>query len=148
MARDYEGREVVYLIRGGDSPLKYLFTGAAIGAALALLFAPADGEETRRMLGRRARKLRDLAEDGLDELEDRLTDGTHRLRERVQDTVEDVRTQAGEVSEAVKSAGATAREELERRLADARARRRGDLVEDEEEEEEEEVEEEEEEPVA
>lgn len=148
MARDNEGREVVYLVRDGDSPLKYLFTGAAIGAALALLFAPADGEETRRQVGRRVRQLRDLAEDGLDELEDRLTDGTHRLRERVQDTVEDVRTQAGEVTEAVKSAGATAREELERRLADARARRRGDLVEDEEEEEEEEVEEEEEEPVA
>jgi len=147
MARDEEGREVVYLVRDSDSPLKYLFTGAAIGAALALLFAPADGEETRRMLGKRARQLRDKAEDGLDELEDRLTDGTHRLRERVQDTVEDVRTQAGEVTDAVRSAGSTAREELERRLEDARARRRGDLV-DEEEEEEEEQEQEEEEPVA
>ncbi len=138
MARDDEGREVVYLVRDGDSPLKLLLTGAAIGAALALLFAPADGEETRRIVGRRVRQLRDMAEDGLDELEDRLTDGTHRLRERVQDTVEDVRTQASEVTEAVKSAGTTAREELERRLADARARRRGDLVEEEEEEEEEE----------
>lgn len=138
MTRDDDGREVVYLVRGGESPLKYLFTGAAIGAALALLFAPADGEETRRMLRQRARQLRDKAEDGLDELEDRLTDGTHRLRERVQDTVEDVRTQAGEVTDAVKSAGTTAREELERRLADARARRRGDDVDEEEEEEEEE----------
>ncbi len=50
-----------------------------------------------------------------------------------------MRTQASEVTEAVKSAGTTAREDLERRLADARARRRGDLVEEEEEEEEEPV---------
>ncbi len=139
MARDDEGREVVYLVRDGDSPLKLLLTGAAIGAALALLFAPADGEETRRIVGRRVRQLRDMAEDGLDELEDRLTDGTHRLRERVQDTVDDVRTQASAVTVAVTSAGTTALEELVRSLADARARRRGDLVEEEEEEEEEPV---------
>ncbi len=139
MARDDEGREAVYLVRDGDSPLKLLLTGAAIGAALALLIAPADGEETRRIVGRRVRQLRDMAEDGLDELGDRLTDGTHRLRDRVQDTVDDVRTQASDVTEAVKSAGTTAREELERRLADARARRQGDVVEDEEEEEEEPV---------
>lgn len=135
---------MVYLVRDGDSPLKYLFTGAAIGAALALLFAPADGEETRRLLGRRVRRLRDMAEDGLNELEDRVTEGGHRLKARVQDTVDDVRTQAGEVTDAVKSAGTTAREELERRLADARARRRGDAVEEDVEEDEEQ----EEEPVA
>lgn len=138
MASDNEVRDAVYLVRDADSPLKYLLTGAAIGAGLALLFAPADGEETRRMLRRRARQLRDMAEDGLDELEDRLTDGTQRLRERVQDTVEDVRTQAGEVTEAVRGAGTTARQELERRLADARARRRGHSVDQQDEEEEEE----------
>lgn len=138
MARDDEGREVVYLVREGDSPLKYLFVGAAIGAGLALLFAPADGEETRRQLGRRARQLRDMAEEGLDELEDRLTDGTQRLRDRVEETVDDVRTQASEVTEAVKSAGTTARQELERRLADARARRKGEVVDEADEEEEEE----------
>jgi gas vesicle protein len=35
--------------------------GAAVGAGLALLFAPASGEETRDYLGRRAREGRDRA---------------------------------------------------------------------------------------
>ncbi|MEE8062589.1 MAG: YtxH domain-containing protein [Gemmatimonadales bacterium] len=142
MARD-EDREVVYLVRESEAPLKHLFLGAVLGAGLALLFAPATGEETRRSLRRRAGELRVMAEEGFDDLEERLTDGTSRIRERVRDTVDDVRTQAEEVTEAVKGAGATAREELERRLADARARRRGESAELDEAEEEEE-----EEPVA
>lgn len=129
---------MVYLVREGESPLKYLFVGAALGAGLALLFAPADGEETRRQIGRRARQLRDMAEESLDDLEDRVADGTQRIRDRVTDTVDDVRTQATEVSGAVKSAGTTARQELERRLADARARRKGEAVDEVDEEEEEE----------
>lgn len=36
--------------------------GAATGAAVALLFAPASGEETRRRLGERAREGRQRAE--------------------------------------------------------------------------------------
>jgi gas vesicle protein len=36
--------------------------GAAAGAAVALLFAPASGEETRRKLGEKAREGRDRAE--------------------------------------------------------------------------------------
>jgi len=40
-----------------------LLLGAAVGAGLALLFAPASGEETRRILRRRTRALRrDTAE--------------------------------------------------------------------------------------
>jgi len=143
MTREDDGRGVLYVVREGDSPLKYLFVGAAIGAGLALLFAPADGEETRRRIGRKARQLRDRAEEGFDELEDRLTDGTRRLRDKVHETVDDVRTQAGEVTDAVKSAGTTARQELERRLADARARRQGEVVDETDDEAEEE-----EEPVA
>jgi len=124
MARDDDGREVIYLVRDQDSPLKYLFVGAAVGAGLALLFAPTSGEETRQTLRNKASRLRSLAEEGIDELEDRLSDGTTRLRDRVRDTVEEVKTQAGDVTDAVRTAGTTARDELERRLADARARRR------------------------
>lgn len=40
--------------------------GAVAGAALALLFAPASGEETRRSLGERARELRDKAREQYD----------------------------------------------------------------------------------
>jgi gas vesicle protein len=41
--------------------------GALTGAAVALLFAPASGEETREYLGQKAREGRDRARDALDQ---------------------------------------------------------------------------------
>ena len=46
---------------GGAGLLVAFVAGAIAGAALALLFAPASGEETRRNLGERAREFRDQA---------------------------------------------------------------------------------------
>jgi gas vesicle protein len=46
---------------GAASLLVAFVAGAVAGAALALLFAPASGEETRRNLGERAREMRDRA---------------------------------------------------------------------------------------
>ncbi|HSM18458.1 MAG TPA: YtxH domain-containing protein [Gemmatimonadales bacterium] len=120
---DYD--DVVYVVREQEAPLKYLFWGAAIGAGLALLFAPSSGTETRRQIRSKARRFRALAEEKYDEFEDRLADGSSRVKEFVEDGVEDLKIQAGELTDAVKGAGSTARDELERRLKDARARRRG-----------------------
>jgi gas vesicle protein len=41
--------------------------GALTGAAVALLFAPASGEETREFLGQKAREGRDKARDAVDQ---------------------------------------------------------------------------------
>ena len=41
--------------------------GAMTGAAVALLFAPATGEETREFLGQKAREGRDKARDAVDQ---------------------------------------------------------------------------------
>ena len=41
--------------------------GAMTGAAVALLFAPATGEETREFLGQKAREGRDKARDAMDQ---------------------------------------------------------------------------------
>jgi gas vesicle protein len=41
--------------------------GALTGAAVALLFAPATGEETREFLGQKAREGRDKARDAVDQ---------------------------------------------------------------------------------
>jgi len=47
----------------GASILVAFIAGAAVGAAVALLFAPATGEETREYLGQRAREGRERAMD-------------------------------------------------------------------------------------
>jgi gas vesicle protein len=117
--------DVVYVVREQEAPLKYLFWGAAIGAGLALLFAPSSGTETRRQLRTKARRFRALAEEKYDELEEKVADGTSKAREYLEDGVEDLKIHAGELTDAVKGAGSTARDELERRLDEARARRRG-----------------------
>lgn len=44
--------------------------GALTGAAVALLFAPATGEETREYLGQRAREGRDKARDAMEQGKD------------------------------------------------------------------------------
>ena len=46
---------------GAGGVLFAFMTGAAVGAAVALLFAPAKGEETREYLNQRAREGRDRA---------------------------------------------------------------------------------------
>lgn len=121
--RDH-GREVVYVERGGDVSAKWFLWGALAGAAVALLYAPATGEQTRRGVQRRLRKLRAMAEEKVDELTEQLGE----RRQRVEDWLEDAE-EALEVDdegfEEEDAAPVTPRAELEERLARARSRRRG-----------------------
>ena len=64
MGRDE--RDVIVVERGGG--LTWLVVGAALGAGLALLFAPKTGKELRRELGKGIRGIRDLADETIDEL--------------------------------------------------------------------------------
>jgi gas vesicle protein len=135
MARHRGGREVVYVERGGDASAKWLFWGALLGAGLALLYAPRTGEETRRVLQRKLWKLRAVTEEKLDELAQQFSSG----REALQDLTDDDDDEFDELDETpsvraragAREAGGSARDELERRLAESRARRRaaGDLEE-------------------
>jgi len=52
---------------GAGSVMLAFVVGALTGAAVALLFAPASGEETREYLGQRAREGRDRARDAVDQ---------------------------------------------------------------------------------
>jgi YtxH-like protein len=124
-----KGREVVYLQRS-DSSAKWLFWGAVLGAGLALMYAPRSGEETRRVLQRRLWKLRAMTEEKLDELAQQFGGPRESLRELGEEDFDE--EELFEPREAPPSrARPSAREELERRLAEARARRRaaGDLEE-------------------
>jgi gas vesicle protein len=123
MARQKESREVVYVERGSDPSAKWLFWGALLGAGIALLYAPRSGEETRRVLQRKLWKLRAVTEEKLDEFAQQF--GT--AKDELDDLMDD--DDLGDAAElpAPKARGTSAsnaREELERRLAESRARRR------------------------
>ena len=123
--RDDDER-VVYLERNGGSGLKVFLVGALLGAGLALLYAPQSGKETRRALQRRLRKFRALAEEKLGDLTDRLSGEAHDLADAYREAMgEDGEAETAEPApRAAKRGVGGAREELERRLAEARARRR------------------------
>jgi YtxH-like protein len=139
-------REIILLEPESPSGLKWLMIGAALGAGLALLLAPASGEETRRQLGRRARKIRQAAENAIDELHERFDSlrgsAEHDEEEAEEDEPADeggAERGAGPAPVPTADAAAersaslsSARAELERRLAAARARRGEPAVEDEE----------------
>jgi gas vesicle protein len=123
--RDRE-REVVYVQRGGDVSAKWFLWGALAGAAVALFYAPATGEQTRRGVQRRLRKLRAMAEEKMDEFTEQLGDRRQRVEEWLEDAEEVLEVDdEGFDDEEEEEVVLTPRAELEQRLARARSRRRG-----------------------
>lgn len=124
MVRRKRGTEVVYVERGGDASAKWLFWGALLGAGLALLYAPRSGEETRRVLQRKLWKLRAMTEEKLDELTQQFG-GVKESLEGLDEDEDDEPFEDTRESPALRPRAApSAREELERRLAETRSRRR------------------------
>ena len=130
MARDRDDEDVVYVERG--SSLAPFLWGLGIGAVAALLLAPMSGQELRDELGRRGRRLGRMAGEKAEELEEMVSDGFARVKGRVEEGVDEARRAvregrdyARDVADAGRSAAVTARDELEKRLAEARAARRG-----------------------
>lgn len=122
MKRGRQRPEVVYVERGGDSSAKWLFWGALLGAGLALLYAPQRGEETRRNLQRKLWKLRAMTEEKLDELAQQFAGGGRESPREVEE--EDELEGDHEAHGPARGPMTAARQELERRLAESRARRR------------------------
>ncbi|MEK6610838.1 MAG: YtxH domain-containing protein [Gemmatimonadota bacterium] len=129
MAR-HDDEEVVVVEKHG-SPVVPFIWGLAIGAALGLLFAPMKGEELRAKVRDRGRRFKDLASEKAGELEEMVAGGYERARSRVEEGIESAKRSAHEgkqvardVVEAGRAAAGTAREELERRLVEAREARR------------------------
>lgn len=104
------GEPAVVIERQGSGVGTFLF-GIAVGAGLALLFAPQSGEDTRAEVRRTARrvrrKARDLAETG---------------RDAAQDLARTGRDAAKDLARTGKSAARDARAKLEERLARHRDR--------------------------
>ena len=122
--RDRE-REVVYVQRGGDVSAKWFLWGALAGAAVALFYAPATGEQTRRGVQRRLRKLRAMAEEKMDELTEQLGDRRQRVEEWLEDAEDVLEVDDEGFDDEEEEVVMSPRAELEQRLARARSRRRG-----------------------
>ncbi|MDO8500770.1 MAG: YtxH domain-containing protein [Gemmatimonadaceae bacterium] len=102
--------------------------GLAIGAGLALLFAPRSGEETRRDLQRRVKRVGDQAQEFVSEVTDSvgqtLQDAKERVGNRIDSTRQVVELKRRQVSNAVdagRAAAQQARVELEQRIAETKA---------------------------
>lgn len=123
--RRKQQREVVFVERAGDSSAKWLFWGALLGAGVALLYAPSSGEETRRNLQRKLWKLRAMTEEKLDEITQQFGGAKESLHEMLEDEEDDDLEEGSDTQGRYsRSSPPSPREELERRLAEARARRR------------------------
>ena len=121
MKRRIQDGPVVVVEEGGG--LGSFVWGLVIGAGLALLFAPQAGEETRRMLRQRGRRLWAAAEEKASELQELASDGFDDVKSRVEEAIDDRRQAVRDTIEAGRATAHSARDELERRLADARAAR-------------------------
>lgn len=143
MSRRKNQRTIV-VERSGSSSLLWFVLGSALGAGLALLFAPESGEQTRRKVARKLSKLRDVADQAVEDLRDALSpeDRVHRsLAEREADEEElaapgtpvPPEADRSERTERPRHGSASPRHELELRLAEARARRQRVLADEDEE---------------
>jgi len=126
MARVRDDQAVV-VIEKSSGGLGAFLTGLAVGAGLALLLAPMSGEEARTQIADRARRLRERAEEEMDDLSDSVESGYERARASVEAGLETARkrfdkgkTRAGDAVDAGKAAVRSARDELDRRLAETR----------------------------
>jgi gas vesicle protein len=126
--RQRDEQPVVLVDRSGG--VGAFLAGVAIGAVVALLLAPQSGAETRAQIGGRVRRLRQAAEDKLDDLQEAVETGYEKTKasieaglQRARRNIDERREDAKDIVGAGKAAVRTARDELERRLADARAQR-------------------------
>lgn len=143
MSRRERSRHIVIERSGGS--LWWFLAGGALGAGLALLFAPQSGDRTRRLVGRKLSKLRDAADVALEDLRDTLSpeERVHRSLGSEEEAEEDLEPEPPrdrddgdeprERAEPSRRGAGSARHELEQRLAEARARRQRALADEDEE---------------
>lgn len=72
--------------RGSARPFAAgMLIGALLGAGLALLFAPQSGEDTRRLIKRKSKKLAAGAQDRFDDVKDRIRQARRKAEESLSD---------------------------------------------------------------
>ena len=129
---DYDDDEPYVIIEKQSGGVSTFLIGLAIGAGLALLFAPQSGAETRQALARGARRARRTAADKVDHavtgVTDKVTETFESARQKVEEKIDRVRdsveTKKDQVQRAMREGQAAARQaraDLEKRLAETKA---------------------------
>ncbi|HEY4099794.1 MAG TPA: YtxH domain-containing protein [Gemmatimonadales bacterium] len=119
-----EDRDVTVIETGSGSGFGWFLVGAALGVGLGVLFAPAEGGRTRRDLVRRSRRFRVRAGEALEDISDGIQTKGRKLKESVEDFADEVLDDVRDGKRKVERNTSHARDEMERRLAEARARAR------------------------
>ena len=122
---DYEPRVVIEKHASGVGSF---LLGIAIGAGVALLFAPRSGRATRRDIKRRAMRMRRAAETAVSDVTENVTDKFQDARRKVEEQIDTARhaidlkrQQVHRAMDAGRAAAREAREELEARIAETKA---------------------------
>ncbi|MEX2152897.1 MAG: YtxH domain-containing protein [Gemmatimonadaceae bacterium] len=129
MSRDYDwDDDEPFVVIEKESSMSSFLLGLAVGAGIALLFAPQSGMETRRSLARRAKRVRRATEDAVGDVKEKVSETFETARQRVEEKIAETRdaieTKREEVQRAVQAgreAAQQAREDLERRLSETKA---------------------------
>ena len=129
MARyEVDDDDRVVIVEKHSAGVTPFLIGLAIGAAATLLFAPKSGEDTRRDLKRRARRMRRAAEQTVADVKESVSDTFDDARQRVEERIDSVRDaidlkkrQVNRAMHAGRSAARDARQELEQRIAETKA---------------------------
>jgi gas vesicle protein len=124
----FDEDEPYVVIEKSEGSTGSFLLGLALGAGVALLFAPRSGEETRRDLNRRAHRVKDAAQGMAEDLTDTVRDRFHEARAQVEERIDSARhavevkrQQVTQAVQAGRAAAAQAREDLERRIAETKA---------------------------
>lgn len=125
---EFDEEEPYVVIEQRDAGFGSFLLGALAGAAVALLFAPRTGAETREDLRRTARRAQEGARDLVDDVAESLGETLEGARSAVERQVESARgavevkrSQVSQAIDAGREAARQAREDLERRIAETKA---------------------------
>ena len=120
--------EPYVVIEKSEPGVGTFLAGLAIGAGIALLFAPRSGEETRRDIERRARKIGGQAQDLVSEVTESVSEKIQEAKAGVESRIDSARNvvelkrrQVTNAVDAGRAAAQQARVELEQRIAETKA---------------------------
>jgi gas vesicle protein len=121
---DEDDDEQIIIVNDRDSSgISAFLLGAAIGAGLALILAPQSGAETRKSIKRGAQKAGEATKRAGDKVSDALAQAKAELESRIdsaRSSLDLKKTQVSRAMDAGRAAAQSARDELERRLAEQR----------------------------